>query len=362
MTDLSTQPPRLLSDDQVLRFITHGYHVLHPEYPAGLNEAISEQCGQVNGVGNEILASVPLLHQVYAHPEVRGALISLLGSDYVMNGHRHLHVNAPESRSQSWHQDGTNVRHHQVWCVLAMYYPHQVPLEQGPTMIMPGTHFRNAPTERLATYANIRGQLPLAVPAGTVAITHYDLWHAGSRNLTGRARYMLKFLFDRQAVPTQPSWEHDPHTVAEVAQRRVREHVGPVTTPPTTTRSGSCAPRCGSGCSASRCRCRRGPSRTCSRRSPRVGVAAAHPTGTSTGCRQGQERDRRVRCLRCWPPGQLAAPQVAHGASLENAWSCPQRVARDDHRRRTSVGCRRTSRRAQVRGRQCCSGADRGSR
>ena len=80
MIDLSTQPPRLLSDDQVLRFITHGYHLLHPEYPAGLNEAISEQCGQVNGVGNEILASVPLLHQVYAHPEVRGALISLLGS------------------------------------------------------------------------------------------------------------------------------------------------------------------------------------------------------------------------------------------------------------------------------------------
>ena len=80
MIDLSTRPPRLLSDDQVLRFITHGYHLLHPEYPAGLNEAISGQCGQVNGVGNEILASVPLLHQVYAHPEVRGALISLLGS------------------------------------------------------------------------------------------------------------------------------------------------------------------------------------------------------------------------------------------------------------------------------------------
>ena len=182
----------------------------------------------MNGVGNEILASVPLLHQVYAHPEVRGALISLLGGDYVMNGHRHLHVNAPGSRSQNWHQDGTNVRHHQVWCVLAMYYPHAVPPEQGPTIIMPGTHLRNAPTERLATYANIKGQVPLAVPAGTVAITHYDLWHAATRNLTGRYRYMLKFLFDRQSVPTEPSWNHEPETVAEVAQRRIRQHVGPV--------------------------------------------------------------------------------------------------------------------------------------
>ena len=228
MTDLIAQPPRLLSDDEVLRFVTHGYHLLHPEYPAGLDEAIAEQCGQVKAVGNGILASVPLLHEVYAHPEVRGALVSLLGSDYVMNGHRHLHVNAPGSRSQNWHQDGTNVRHHQVWCVLAMYYPHEVPLEQGPTIIMPGTHFRNAPTERLATYANIKDQVPLAVPAGTVAITHYDLWHAATRNLTDRHRYMLKFLFDRQSAPTEPSWNHDPETVAEVAHRRIREHVGPV--------------------------------------------------------------------------------------------------------------------------------------
>ena len=228
MTDLSTRQPRLLSDDEVLHFVTHGYHLLHPEYPAGLNEAIAEQCGQVDGVGNGVLASIPMLHEVYAHPEVRGALISLLGSDYVMNGHRHLHVNVPGSRSQSWHQDGTNVRHHQVWCVLAMYYPDEVPLEQGPTMIMPGTHFRNAPTERMATYANIKDQVALAVPAGTVAITHYDLWHAASRNLTDRYRYMFKFLFDRQSAPTEPTWHHDPETVAEVAHRRIRAHVGPV--------------------------------------------------------------------------------------------------------------------------------------
>ena len=33
MTDLIAQPPRLLSDDEVLCFVTHGYHLLHPEYP-----------------------------------------------------------------------------------------------------------------------------------------------------------------------------------------------------------------------------------------------------------------------------------------------------------------------------------------
>ena len=71
------------------------------------------------------------------------------------------------------------------------------------------------------------GQVPLAVPAGSVAITHYDLWHAATRNRTDRARYMLKFLFDRRSAPTEASWDHDPQAHAEVAQRRIREQVGP---------------------------------------------------------------------------------------------------------------------------------------
>jgi hypothetical protein len=228
MSDLTSQAPRLLDDDEVLKFVTHGYHLVKPDLPAGFHADVCKQLESVgNRQGNRILDAVPVLRDVYDHPAVRGALISLLGDGYLMNGHRHLHINLPGSRSQSWHQDGTNVRHHQTWCVLGMYYPHDVTLEQGPTMILPSTHFRNAPTERLQTYANIRGQMPLAVDAGTVAITHYDLWHAASLNGTDRPRYMLKFLFDRTAAPTEPSWNHDPATADEAAYRRIREHVCP---------------------------------------------------------------------------------------------------------------------------------------
>ena len=227
-TDLRADPPQLLNDDQVLRFITHGYHLVEPVLPA---EFHVEVCRQLEGVGdkqgNRILDAVPMLSDVYNHPAVRGALTSLLGDGYIMNGHRHLHINVPGSHSQTWHQDGTNVRHHQTWCVLGMYYPHDVALEQGPTVILPGTHFRNAPTERLQTYANIRGQVPLAVEAGTVAITHYDLWHAASLNRTERPRHMLKFLFDRKSAPIKPSWSHDPAMAETAAHRRTREYVVP---------------------------------------------------------------------------------------------------------------------------------------
>jgi Phytanoyl-CoA dioxygenase (PhyH) len=210
----------LLTDDEVISFVIRGYHVVEPDFPAGFNEAIYAELGQLGeNPGDAILDRVPKLYQVYDHPKVRGALASLLGPDFTMNSHRHCHVNPPGTRSQSWHQDGTNKRHHQVQTVLAMYYPQDVPAELGPTVIMPGTHFRNAPTDRMATYANFREQVLLTVKAGTVAITHYDIWHAATANRGDRTRYMLKFLFTRAGEPAAPSWDHDADRAAAARRR-----------------------------------------------------------------------------------------------------------------------------------------------
>jgi hypothetical protein len=210
----------LLTDDEIVSFIIRGYHVVEPGLPPGLNEAIYEELGQLGeNPGDAILDRVPKLHQVWEHPKVKGALISLLGEDYRMHSHRHCHVNPPGSRSQSWHQDSVNQRHHQLRTVLAMYYPQDVPPELGPTVLMPGTHFRNAPTDRMATYANFREQVALTVKAGTVAITHYDIWHAASENRGDRTRFMLKFLFSRGSEPAGPSWKHDPERAAAAMSR-----------------------------------------------------------------------------------------------------------------------------------------------
>lgn len=223
MSDL----PVLLTDEQVLAFVVQGYHLVEPDLPEGLNEAVTADLdARPSNPGNGIYDALPQLKQVYEHPQVRGALISLLGPGYRMNPHRHWHTKPPHSASQGWHQDGTNVRHHQVWCVLAMYYPHDVSLEMGPTVIMPGTHLRNCPTDRMQTYANLKGQAALAVKAGTVAITHYDLWHAGSANRTDRTRHMLKFLFDRTEAPAKPTWNHDPDRGMDVGRAGIKQMVG----------------------------------------------------------------------------------------------------------------------------------------
>lgn len=219
--------PILLTDDELLSFIVNGYYIIKPDMPEGFHDSV---CAELDAVdrnpGNNVLGVVPKIADVYDHPVTRGALMSILGEDYTMNPHRHWHTRVPGAPSQSWHQDGTNVRHHQVWTVLAMYYPHDVSLEMGPTVVMPGTHFRNAPTDRMRTYGNFEEQVVLNVDAGTIAITHYDLWHAGTINRTENIRSMLKFVFDRKSEPTAPSWNHNADEHTGVLRSRVGEHVG----------------------------------------------------------------------------------------------------------------------------------------
>ncbi|MEZ4729619.1 MAG: phytanoyl-CoA dioxygenase family protein, partial [Caldilineaceae bacterium] len=99
-----------------------------------------------------------------------------------------------------------NQRHHQIQCVLGMYYPQEVTEEMGPTIVLPGTQYHNTPSSQMGSYMNFKSQVPMTVPAGAVAITHYDIWHAWMPNRSTKNRRMLKFLFNRASPPTVPSW------------------------------------------------------------------------------------------------------------------------------------------------------------
>ncbi len=111
--------------------------------------------------------------------------------------------------SMKWHQDGLNKREVGINRFLGLYYPRDVTPDMGPTVIVPGTQFRNAPSDRMATYGNIKGQIPLVVKAGTIALAHYDIWHGTGANTSGVKRHMVKFLFRRTAENTEPTWNHD---------------------------------------------------------------------------------------------------------------------------------------------------------
>jgi hypothetical protein len=207
-------PEHLLSDAEVARFVTHGYHVVEPPLAAGLNESIAIKLdGMTTNPGDAITDEIPELSQVLDHSAVKGVLISLLGPGYEVKGHRHWHCKEPGSTHMQWHQDSTNNRDISINRFLGLYYPRDVTADMGPTVILPGTQFRNAPTDRMATYTNVKGQVPLMVKAGTVAFTHYDMWHATAANHSAVKRHMIKFLFGRTEDNTQPTWHHQPESL-----------------------------------------------------------------------------------------------------------------------------------------------------
>ncbi|MDA0836863.1 MAG: phytanoyl-CoA dioxygenase family protein [Planctomycetota bacterium] len=229
MSKSAQAEPVLFTDDQVIDFVIQGYLLIEPDIPIEIHERV---CSEFDGngtinvdlqhdpLGLSIFEKSPSLKVVFDDPRIRGASQSLLGPNAFTFG-RYCHAIAPGGGGVGWHQDDVNVRHHQLRRLMFLYYPQDVTADMGPTYVVPGTHLLNTPTDRMQTYGNIRGQVPLVVKAGTVAVTHYDIWHTASHNCSDRMRYMVKYYVDRAQEPTGPTWPHNPEYAIPLAMNRM---------------------------------------------------------------------------------------------------------------------------------------------
>ena len=225
---MASESLELLADEWVLHFINHGSLSMRFPFPLGFHAQVCERLSQLShNPGNRITDEVPELAQVVEHSGVRAIAQSLLGPGYEVHPHRHFYNNQPGSQSQGWHVDAATPDH-MLRGLILFYYPQDVDLSMGPTILVPGSHFRDAPMDRLSSYANIRGQKNFVGPAGTLAVLHPDLWHARSRNRSAQPRYMIKFMLTRPDQPTGPSWRHDEQAAGPMFLRKVREFVGPI--------------------------------------------------------------------------------------------------------------------------------------
>ena len=220
---MTLPPPTLLNDDQMSRFIVDGYLILTSDVPPEVHQRIDERLvgllhGEANP-GNNILPAVPEMHAVLNCSVVRGALQSVLGTDYILHPHRFVHNNEPGSIDEGkpkvglgshtfvgWHQDShsplARPRHHFCHYAMVLYYPQDTPIEMGPTQLIPGTHMFKSYNE-----SDILRGIPAAGPAGTCVLVHFDIVHGGSLNTSTRTRNMAKFVFARCSEPTAiPSW------------------------------------------------------------------------------------------------------------------------------------------------------------
>lgn len=203
-------PKYLLNDEQMRHFLAYGYVKLKTELPASFHQAVYERTQAVfekeGNPGNNILPRVPQIQRVFDDPVVRGALTSVLGPDYTMHSHRHPHISPAGGQGGGWHKDSYwgyhKVRYHRTRWAMIFYYPQDVTPENGPTGVIPGTHYYDSSVMR---DDESRHQM-VCGPAGTCTLVHFDLWHRAYPNHSDANRYMMKFQFTRMSEPVAPAW------------------------------------------------------------------------------------------------------------------------------------------------------------
>ena len=149
----------LLDDEQMTQYLRDGYVVFSPsELDEAFHDALYNAACEVHDearaiggdsnhlqvIGDNLRARIPALEDFLNAGTVQGALISVLGEDFVLHPHHFVHE--ASTNDQSFHQDGNlpwndraHYRSHVPNWAMLFYYPQAVTLEAGPTEVLPGT-------------------------------------------------------------------------------------------------------------------------------------------------------------------------------------------------------------------------------
>ncbi len=187
----------LLSSKQMAEFVARGFLRFDELAPDDINQevmkAIDTQVikGHRSGTPLSQCYQGTPIRKLLDLPRIQGLIQSLVGEDPLFD-HDAIHVReANEGSAQGLHADSIiDCRAH--FDIQLMYFPHDVPLEMGGTLLLPGSHFRRVNESDVAAYQNMRGQIPMVCKAGSVLALHHGIWHCGRQNKTNRRRYMFK--------------------------------------------------------------------------------------------------------------------------------------------------------------------------
>ena len=202
--------PPTLTDSQVLDVCKQGYLVLEGVVPEEINRRTVEFVDNNPVIEpTEILDEDWFVEGVICQPEAAGAVRSLLGRNFVlpilMSNHRtHMPLEA-----QRWHRDGGSQYGPAQHYLQVFYYPETCTREMGPTELLPGSHHIFSLSRQMAHYGKIKSSAYAAVPAGSIIITVYSIWHRRSDSTASGIRNMLKYNYWR-TVPPERDWIIDP--------------------------------------------------------------------------------------------------------------------------------------------------------
>ena len=187
----------LLNSKQMASFVADGYLRFDGLVPEALNHAaMREMEAGVKGAaaGTPLAQLYPApsaIGEIMRLPQIQGIIHSLVGPGPLFDHHAIHTRQANEAQSQHLHGDAV-IDTRTNFDIQLMYYPHDVPLEMGGTVLVPGSHLRRINESDIGRYQNMRGQIPMVCEGGTILALHHGIWHCGRRNQTERVRYMFK--------------------------------------------------------------------------------------------------------------------------------------------------------------------------
>ena len=248
--------PRLLDDAAMQSFVVDGFLVLplKEDFPPSFHRKlhadaldIFERSGRVGGAAgndglndsNDIFPVIPELGELMRSPTITGALQSVLGPGFEMNGHRHMH-NSSMGSDQTFHKDSQRNKPsgHLPHGLFVFYYPGGVTESMGPTELVGKSQYLAvddqdwgcvnespsslAPSVVASRITTERAHEPVAV------ISHLTMIHRATRRLAEEDegapfRPMMKFIFNADPEASarlegQPAWDHDPAAVRSFAE------------------------------------------------------------------------------------------------------------------------------------------------
>jgi len=188
----------LLNSKQVASFVARGFlrfdELVAPELNAAVMAEIDAGSIKAAAAGTPLSECYPApsaIGRMLNLPEIQGVIQSLVGPDPLFDHHA-VHVRqANEGAAQGMHGDSIiDTRMH--FDIQLMYFPHDVPLDMGGTLIVPGSQYRRINEMDIARYQNFLGQIPMVCKAGTILVLHHGIWHCGRQNKSNTKRYMYK--------------------------------------------------------------------------------------------------------------------------------------------------------------------------
>ncbi len=199
-----------LNDSQVLDFCIHGFLKLDGVVPADVNARAMAYADEHPTLRPDGLLSEPwFVDGVILNPAAVGAVRSILGNDLVLPYKMTNHRNQNPSEGQKWHIDGGAIYGPAVHFLQVFYYPQATVPEDGPTEVLPGSHFLSSDQRLMAHYGNIRGAVLTTAPAGSIFLTNYSIWHRKSPGTSTGLRNLFKYNYWRTREPTR-DWIHEP--------------------------------------------------------------------------------------------------------------------------------------------------------